>query len=170
MTKLEVVATGMRMLRGPFLATGVAQGVFVPFMAPILADRGCSPQSIELVFAMASAAVVFAAPVWGQVSDVVLGLRRTMQWAVLVAAVVSLLLDQHVAPLLLGVAIAAQYLLQTAFVALLDSIAMHALGAERRRYGRLRLLLSLSYAIAAFIAGFISDRPGTGRPPSCSRR
>jgi len=39
---------------------------------------------------------------------------------------------------------------------------MHSLGPERRRYGQLRLLLSLSYAIAAFIAGFIYDRAGYG--------
>ena len=53
-------------------------------------------------------------------------------------------------------------LLQTAFSTLLDSIAMHALGRERHRYGSLRLLLSLSYAIAAFIAGVIYDRAGYG--------
>ena len=37
---------------------------------------------------------------------------------------------------------------------------MHALGYERHRYGHLRLLQSLSYAIAAFAAGVIYDRAG----------
>jgi PPP family 3-phenylpropionic acid transporter len=155
-------AARIRALRGPFLATGVAQGVFVPFMAPLLADRGYSPQEIGLVFAVASAAIVAAAPIWGHVGDVMFGPRRTMQGAVLLAAFAALLLGERMAPLLVGVAVAAQYLLQTAFVSLLDSIAMHTLGPERRRYGRLRLLLSLSYAIAAFAAGFLYDRAGYG--------
>ena len=130
MTKLDVVAARTRVLRGPFLATGAAQGVFVPFMAPILANRGYSPQGIGLVFAIASAAVVFAAPVWGQVGDVILGPRRTLQGAVIAAALVSLFLGERVAPSFVGIAIAAQYLLQTSFSALLNSMAMHALGAE----------------------------------------
>ena len=150
------------MLRGPFLATGVAQGVFIPFMAPILAGRGYSPQNIGLVFAITSAAIVVAAPIWGHVGDVVLGPRRTLQCAVLIAIVASLFLGGNLALPLVGAAIAAQYLLQTAFATLLDSITMNALGAERCRYGRLRLLLSLSYAVAAFVAGVIYDRAGYG--------
>ena len=130
MTKLEVVATRMRMLRGPFLATGVAQGVFVPFMAPILANRGYSPQSIGLVFAIASATVVVAAPVWGQVGDVMLGPRRTLQGAVLAAAVASVFLGERVAPSFVGIAIAAQYLLQTSFSALLE-LDGHACSGRR---------------------------------------
>ena len=101
---------------GHFSRLGAAQGVFVPFMAPTLANRGYSPQGIGLVFAIASAAVVFAAPVWGQVGDVILGPRRTLQGAVIAAALVSLFLGERVAPSFVGIAIAAQYLLQTSFL------------------------------------------------------
>ncbi len=162
MTAVEVVATRMRELRAPYLATGVATGVLLPFVAPILASRGFSPQGVGLLLAITSAAIVVAAPIWGQVGDVVLGRRRTLQWAVLIAAVASFLLGGRLALPLVGAALATQYLLQTAFSALLDSIAMHALGDERHRYGHLRLLQSLSYAIAAFIAGVIYDRAGYG--------
>ena len=152
----------MRELRAPFLATGAATGVLLPFVAPILAGRGFSPQSIGLLLAITSAAIVVAAPIWGQVGDVVLGRRRTLQWAVLIAAAASILLAGRLALPLVAAAVATQYLLQTAFSALLDSIAMHALGDERHRYGHLRLLQSLSYAIAAFAAGVIYDRAGYG--------
>ncbi len=50
----------MRELRGPYLATGVATGVLLPFVAPILASRGFSPQSIGLLLAVTSAAIVVA--------------------------------------------------------------------------------------------------------------
>jgi MFS family permease len=162
MIGVEGVATGMRELRGPFLATGAATGVLLPFVAPILVSRGFSPQSIGLLFAITSAAIVVAGPIWGQLGDVVLGCRRTFQWAVLVAALASLLLRGRLALPLVGAAIATQYLLQTAFSTLLDSIAMHALRNERHRYGLLRLMQSLSYAIAAFIAGVIYDWVGYG--------
>ncbi len=160
MTAVEVVATRMRELRAPYLATGVATGVLLPFVAPILASRGFSPQGVGLLLAITSAAIVVAAPIWGQVGDVVLGRRRTLQWAVLIAAVASILLGGRLALPLVGAALATQYLLQTAFSTLLDSIAMHALGNERHRYGHLRLLQSLSYAIAAFTAGVIYDWAG----------
>ena len=162
MTGDEVVAKGIRELRAPYLATGAATGVLLPFVAPILASRGFSAQSIGFLLAITSAAIVVAAPIWGQVGDVVLGRRRTLQWAVFIAAVASTLLGGRLALPLVGAAIATQYLLQTAFSALLDSIAMHALGNERHRYGHLRLLQSLSYAIAAFIAGVIYDWAGYG--------
>jgi MFS family permease len=162
MTGDQVVAIGMRELRWPFLATGAATGVLLPFVAPILASRGFSAQSIGLLLAITSAAIVVAAPIWGQVGDVALGRRRTLQWAVLIAAVASTPLSGRLALPLVGAAIATQYLLQTAFSALLDSIAMHTLGNERNRYGHLRLLQSLSYAIAAFIAGVIYDWAGYG--------
>jgi hypothetical protein len=152
----------MRELRGPFLVTGAATGVLLPFVAPIRAGRGFSPQSIGLLLAITSAAIVVAGPIWGQVGDVVLGRRRTLQWAVLIAAIASILLGGRLALPLVAAAVATQYLLQTAFSTLLDSIAMHALGAKRHRYGHLRLLQSLSYAIAAFAAGVIYDRAGYG--------
>lgn len=158
MIGIEIVATRMRELRRPYLATGV----LLPFVAPILASRGFSPESIGLLLALTSAAIVVAAPIRGQLGDLVLGRRRTLQWAVLVAALASLLLSGQLALLLVGTAIAIQYVLQTAFSALLDSIAMHTLGNERRRYGHLRLMQSLSYAIAAFIAGVIYDWAGYG--------
>jgi MFS family permease len=115
----------MRELRAPYLATGVATGVFLPFVAPILASRGFSPQGIGLLLAITSAAIVVAGPILGQVGDVVLGRRRTLKWAVLIAAVASILLGGRLALPLVGAALAIQYLLQTAFSTLLDSIAMH---------------------------------------------
>ena len=45
---------------------------------------------------------------------------------------------------------------------------MHALAVERPSYDSLRLLQSLSYAIAAYIAGFIYDRVVTARSISSS--
>ena len=162
MTGDRIVATGMQELRGPFLATGVATGVLLPFVTPILASRGFSPEKIGVLLAVTSAAIIVTTPILGRLGDVVLGRRRTLQWAVLIAAGTSILIGGQLALPLVGAALAAQYLLQTAFSTLLDSIAMHALGKERHRYGRLRLLQSLSYAIAAFVAGVIYDRAGYG--------
>ena len=113
-----------------------------------------------LLLAIASLAIVAAGPIWGHVADVVLGRRRTLQWAILLAAVAALLLGQPLALPLVGAALAAWYMLQTAFSTLLDSIAMFALGIERHRYGHLRLLQSLSYAVAAFVVGILYDRTG----------
>src|SRR5271165_1692278 len=53
MTGVGVVATGMRQLRGPYLAAGAANGVLLPFVVPILASRGFSPESIGLLLSLA---------------------------------------------------------------------------------------------------------------------
>jgi PPP family 3-phenylpropionic acid transporter len=152
----------VRELRAPYLATGIATGVLLPFVAPILASRGFSPEAIGLLLAITSLAIVVATPIWGQLGDVVLGRRRTLQWAVLLAAVAAIMLGLPLALPVLAAALAAWYLLQTAFSTLLDSIAMYALGTQRHGWGHLRLLESLSYAAAAVTAGLLYDLAGYG--------
>jgi MFS family permease len=152
----------MRELRAPFLATGVATGVLLPFVVPILAIRGFSAEGIGLLLAITSVAVVVAMPAWGHVADALLGRRRTLQWAALLSVAAALWLGAPMALPVVGAALLFWYVLQTAIPTLLDSIAMRTLGGQRDSYGHLRLLESFSFAIAAFGAGILYDLAGYG--------
>ena len=152
----------MRQLRSTYLLLGLATGVLLPFSAPILADRGFSPAGIGLLLAVTSVAILLAMPAWGHLGDVIVGRRRTLQLAALVSIVAAVGFGAPLALPLVGAAFVAWYVLQAAPPVLLDSIAMRELGSERESYGRLRLLLSFSYAVAAFVVGILYDRTGYG--------
>jgi PPP family 3-phenylpropionic acid transporter len=152
----------MRELRSPYLLLGLTTGVLLPFSTPILADRGFSAAGIGLLLAVTSAAILLAMPPWGHLGDVVLGRRPTLRLAAVLSALAALGLSAPMALPLVGAAFVAWYVLQAAPPVLLDSIAMRELGSERESYGRLRLLLSFSYAVAAFVVGTLYDRVGYG--------
>ena len=152
----------IRELRSPYLLLGLTTGVLLPFSTPILADRGFSAAGIGLLLAVTSAAILLAMPAWGHLGDVVLGRRPTLQVAAVLSILAALGLGAPMALPLVGVAFVAWYVLQAAPPVLLDSIAMLELGSERESYGRLRLLLSFSYAVAAFVVGILYDRVGYG--------
>ena len=149
-------------LRAAYVATGMATGVLLPFIAPMLAGRGLSADGIGLLMALISLAVVLSMPLWGHLGDVVLGRRRALQAAVALAAGAALLFGAPIAVPVVAGALIVWYVTQSAFTALLDSITLNKLAASRASYGRFRLLQSFSYATASLAVGLVYARYGYG--------
>lgn len=152
----------MSRLGGSYLVTGVAGAVLLPFITPVMSSRGFSPEDIGLLLAVASVAVVVIVPTWGYFGDRLAGHRRAFQGLVLLSSLAALALGTPLVLPLLGSALVCWYALQAGIPALLDAIAMDALGERRGTYGRLRLVQSLSFAVVVFALGVLYNQTGYG--------
>jgi MFS family permease len=145
---------GLWSLRTLFLIAGAGGSAFIPFFALLLRDRGLTPQSIGLVFAVTAAVGASTAPLWSHLADTRLGAARVLVvssaatalfalalavsgsafWAILLVAVLMSMCSSPGAPLS-------------------DALAVAYLGEERiSEYGRIRLWASLGWGVA--VVGF----------------
>jgi MFS transporter, PPP family, 3-phenylpropionic acid transporter len=140
------------------LALGVALGVFYPFIAVILQDFGFSAGEIGVIASVGAVGFTIAVPAWGHLADVRLGRPRTLQVCAVGAglAVVALLLPWPA--LLIAVLFVVFWVFESSLQPLADAITVNAL--RGRDYGRVRLLTSLSFAVATIVAGFIFNATG----------
>ena len=152
----------MRALRAVFLLNGAALGVFYPFIAVILADRGVPPEGIGVVTAASSAAFSLAVPAWGHIADVILGRRRALAVSAVGAAVFVLLAGAPVPLVVLTLGFVGFSLFESAWGPLGDALAVNAIVDHGREYGRIRLLSSIGFGIVSALAGFLYDRTGYG--------
>lgn len=145
-------------LRLIVLALGVALGAFYPFVSVLLRERGLSAGEIGLITSIGAIGFSLAVPAWGHLADVRLGRPRTLQICAIggAAAVLALLAPWT----LLGIVVlfSAFTIFQSAWQPLSDAITVSTV--RGREYGRVRLLTSLSFALAAIVAGFVYDRTG----------
>lgn len=152
----------MRALRAVFLLNGAALGVFYPFIAVILADRGVPPEGIGVVTAASSAAFSLAVPAWGHVADVILGRRRALAVSAVGAAVFVLLAGAPVPLVVVTLGFVGFSLFESAWGPLGDALAVNAIVDHGREYGRIRLLSSIGFGVVSALAGFLYDRTGYG--------
>lgn len=153
-------------LRLLFLVAGVALASFYPFLSALLASRGFSPAQVGLATGLTSLAYTIAAPTWGHLGDVVLGRARALRIAAVGATVLFLgLLLPDVGQPLMVVILVGFFLFEAALGPLSDALAINALGDRQRDYPRIRVLTSVSFAIAVIVFGFLYDRTGFGPVP-----
>ena len=152
----------MRALRAVFLLNGAALGVFYPFVAVILADRGVPPAGIGLVTAASSAAFSLAVPAWGHLADDVLGRRRALALAAVGGGIFVLVAGAPIPLILVTLGFVGFSTFESAWGPLGDALAVNAIHDHGREYGRIRLLSSIGFAVVAALAGFLYDRTGYG--------
>jgi MFS family permease len=104
--------------------------------------------------------LIGAIAVWGHLGDRVLGRKLTLQVCTVVAIGVAVGVGLPVPPLVLGLLVVAFNCSQGVLLALADAVAVNSLRDPGSEYGRIRLLASLSFAIATIAAGFLYDRLG----------
>ena len=140
------------------LAVGVALGVFYPFIAVVLADFGFSPGEIGVIAAVGAIGFTIAVPAWGHLADVRFGRPRTLQVCALGAglAIAALLLPWP--GLVIALLFAVFWIFESSWQPLADAVTVNAL--RGRDYGRVRLLTSLSFAVATIVAGFLYNVAG----------
>jgi MFS transporter, PPP family, 3-phenylpropionic acid transporter len=143
-----------------FLLNGVSIAVFGPFTAVILEERGLSSEAIGLLIALTAVAFVASISIWGHLGDVVLGRVRTLQVAILGAA---LLLGGFMLPvpiLLAATAYVGYAMFNGAVGPLSDALAVNALPDPGRQYGRVRAHASAGFTVAAVVLGIGYGRTG----------
>lgn len=145
-------------LRLVVLALGVALGVFYPFISVILASRGLGPAQIGLVASIGAVGFTLAVPAWGHIADVRLGRARTLQIGAIGGAVAVGALLGPWPPIVIALLFFAYWIFESSWQPLADALTVNLV--DRRRYGRVRLLTSLSFAIASIAAGFLYDQAG----------
>ncbi len=140
------------------LSLGVALGVFYPFVSVILRERGFSAGEIGLIASIGAIGFTIAVPVWGHLADVRLGRPRTLQICAIGGAVAVAALIAPWPTIAVFVLYTTFTVFESAWQPLTDAITVNTV--RGREYGRVRLLTSLSFAIATIVAGFLYDRTG----------
>jgi MFS family permease len=148
-----------------FTLVGVAEAAILPFLPVVLKDRGLSPAEIGVVLAVAAAAGFVSTPLWGHVGDGRLGAERTLAVASVCAAVAALGLVIARSPLALAVVVVLVTAARSSGASLSDAIALEQLGDDRAQYGKVRLWLSVGWAVSACVWGIVLQTGSLGWMP-----
>lgn len=140
------------------LAVGVALGVFYPFIAVTLRGFGFSAGEIGVIASVGAIGFTIAVPAWGHLADVRLGRPRTLQICSIGAGLAILALLLPWPALVIAVLFGVFWIFESSWQPLADAITVNAL--RGRDYGRIRLLTSVSFAVASIAAGFIYNETG----------
>jgi len=150
----------MHALQAAVFAIGAAVGIIFPFLPAILLERGFDANAVGLLLAIMSVGTIVSIPVWGHLADVVLGRPRALEVAALGAALATGLLVVPLPAILIAIGLVTWNLLASAFPGLGDAIAVNTLARIGGEYGRVRLLSSIGFALAATAGGLLYDRAG----------
>jgi MFS family permease len=150
----------VKALRVVYLALGASTASLSVFIAVILQGRGLSSQVIGLISGIGALALFGAIAFWGHIGDRVLGRRTTLQLVVVIAIAIALFIGLSPPPILLAILVIGFTCTHGGALALSDALAVNALQNPDRQYGKIRLMASLSFAVATIGVGFACDRFG----------
>jgi MFS transporter, PPP family, 3-phenylpropionic acid transporter len=149
-----------------FALLGAVEAAIGPFLPLLFADRGLSSAAIGGVLALMSAVALVVNPAWGRIADRRFGAERALMVSAAgacLAAVGLALADGTVA---LAVAGCALWCFRAPFTTLSDAIALARLGsAGNADYGRIRLWMSIGWAIGAIAWGAVFQLGGVELVP-----
>ena len=130
---------------------GIALGIYNPFIAVTLTAKGFDVAAIGVITAIAAVGFIVAVPLWGQLADTRLGRPQALAIAAPRAGSCSPRSSCRRAAVLVAPLFLAGSLFVAAWLSLVDAIVVNAV-QDSRRYARLRLISSLTYALAALAA------------------
>jgi MFS family permease len=145
----------LRRVQVLFTLVGVAEASILPFLPIVLSDRGLSAAEIGVVLSVAALAGFISTPLWGHAGDGRLGAERTLVLAAIAAGAAAIPLVFVHSFLALTIVVVLITAARSAMASLTDAIALEHLGDDRAQYGRVRLWLSLGWAISACVWGLV---------------
>jgi PPP family 3-phenylpropionic acid transporter len=145
----------LRRVQVLFTLVGVAEAAILPFLPIVLKNRGLSAAEIGVVLAVAALAGFVANPLWGHAADGRLGAEHALVVASIAAAIAALPLALAHSFLALTIVAVLVTAARSAMASLSDSIALEHLADDRAQYGRVRLWLSVGWAISACVWGLV---------------
>ncbi|MDX6453638.1 MAG: transporter, family, 3-phenylpropionic acid transporter [Gaiellaceae bacterium] len=143
----------LRRVQVLFTLVGIAEASILPFLPIVLQDRGLSAAEIGVVLSVAALAGFVSTPLWGHAADGRLGAEHALVVASIAAAVAAMPLALAHSLLALTIVVVLITGARSAMASLTDAIALEHLGDDRAQYGRVRLWLSLGWAISACVWG-----------------
>ena len=138
---------------------GVALGVYNPFVAVTLSAKGFDVAAIGVLAAVAAIGFVVGTPIWGQLADTRLGRPRALAIASMTGGLVLAAIWLPIPMPLVALLFLAGSLFVAAWLSLVDAIVVNAV-KDARRYARLRMISSFTYALAALVGGIIYSSTG----------
>jgi MFS family permease len=130
---------------------GSSYGAFGPFATVLVIQAGLPPALVGPLAAAGAVATLLFAPAWGRLGDRH-GRRRVVVLAFLAGVPAAIGLATGSLPILV-VAYLAWAVASSAFVPLIDSLALARLGGSRSRFARVRIGASTGYIVSALVAG-----------------
>ena len=140
---------------------GIALGFYNPFIAVTLTSKGFDVAAVGVITAIAAVGFVVAVPLWGQLADTRFGRPQALAIAGLTGGLLLASIQLVASPVLVAPLFLAGSVFVAAWLSLVDAIVVNAV-RDSRRYARLRLISSLTYALAALAAGFVYRSTGFG--------
>lgn len=141
-------------LRWLYGIQGASLGLLLPFLVPLLDDRGLEPAGIGLVLGASGLVSLLSYPMWGALADGPLGRGPSIAAAGLLAAAGGLWITLAGSdPVALTLAVSLAFVGALPWGPISDALALGALGEESSSYGRLRAWASLGWAASAVSAG-----------------
>lgn len=148
-----------RRLRVSAITIGLALGVYLPFIAVALTERGLTVTQVGLVMSLGAVGFVVAVPVWGHAADVIFGRPRALALVAVGGGLVLAAILAGVPPVVTGLLYVVGTTFTAAWMPLNDAITVNVM-RDGPGYVRVRLLLSISYAVAAAAAGVVYATTG----------
>jgi MFS family permease len=150
---VSLLPVQLRRVQVLFTLVGIAEASILPFLPIVLQDRGLSAAEIGVVLSVAALAGFVSTPLWGHAADGRLGAEHALVVASVAAAVAAMPLALAHSLLALTIVVVLITAARSAMASLTDAIALEHLGDDRAQYGRVRLWLSLGWAISACVWG-----------------
>ena len=138
---------------------GIALGVYNPFVAVTLSAKGFDVAAIGVLAAIAAIGFVVGTPIWGQLADTRLGRPKALAIAGATGGLVLAAIWLPVPLPLVALLFLVGSLFVAAWLSLVDAIVVNAV-KDSRRYARLRMISSFTYALAALVGGIIYSSTG----------
>lgn len=132
-----------------YLLFFAAFGLLVPWLPPLLAERGFSPAAIGVTLALASAMRVLLAPLWGEIADRSHAPRRLLGFTALAAGAALATITWLPGVLPIALAYVVYGAVSIPVMPMVDAATLAALGERAARYGRIRLWGSIGFVITA---------------------
>jgi MFS family permease len=153
---MKEVGSGMSLSRIRLLhgLEGTGLGILLPFIVPLLSERGVDPAGIGFVLGVSSLAALLSYPVWGLLADGPLGRPRSVAVAALMAAAGGAwLLTLERDAVMLALAVSVVIVGVSALEPITDALTLHSLRDDASAYGPLRAWASIGWAASALVIG-----------------
>ena len=137
-----------------------AAAAWIPYLNLYYEQRGLSPSQIGLLAGLPALISLASAALWGGIADRTHRHKQVLVLAICSAVTAVLLLSRANTFSLLIPLIALYAFFVAPIMPLIDNAVLGLLGANKNRYGRLRLWGAVGWGVAAPLVGLLVDRTG----------
>jgi len=132
-----------------------AVGASAPYMPVYLTSLGLPLDAIGLVAMLAALGALVSAPVWGVLSDQLLGARTALITAPLLAGACAVAVALSPVAAFAALFWVAYYMFSAGITPVLDAYTLEHVAVDRHSYSRFRMWGSASFVVVALVVGVL---------------